>query len=145
MVGLYETAVDFLTRVEVETGVTIPAKIIASTATIRRAREQIRQLYNRDLAIFPPSGLSSKDSFFAKEQEIKEDDDKTAGRLYVGLNAPGSSTKTLLVRVYAALLAAGEAEITRDHEAADPYATIVGYFNSLRALGGGSSSGGRRH
>ncbi|MFP7411248.1 DISARM system helicase DrmA [Aeromonas veronii] len=136
MVGLYETAVDFLTRVEVETGVTIPAKIIASTATIRRAREQIRQLYNRDLAIFPPSGLSSKDSFFAKEQEIKEDDDKTAGRLYVGLNAPGSSTKTLLVRVYAALLAAGEAEITRDHEAADPYATVVGYFNSLRALGG---------
>ncbi|WP_028884903.1 DISARM system helicase DrmA [Teredinibacter turnerae] len=136
MVGLYETAVDFLTRVEVETGVSIPAKIIASTATIRRAREQIRQLYNRDLAIFPPSGLSSKDSFFAKEQEIKEDDDKTAGRLYVGLNAPGSSTKTLLVRVYAALLAAGEAEITRDHEAADPYATVVGYFNSLRALGG---------
>lgn len=136
MVGLYETAVDFLTRVEVETGVSIPAKIIASTATIRRAREQIRQLYNRDLAIFPPSGLSSKDSFFAKEQEINEDDDKTAGRLYVGLNAPGSSTKTLLVRVYAALLAAGEAEITRDHEAADPYATVVGYFNSLRALGG---------
>ncbi|WP_445358947.1 DISARM system helicase DrmA [Microbulbifer sp. ANSA005] len=136
MVGLYETAVDFLTRVEVETGVTIPAKIIASTATIRRAREQIRQLYNRDLAIFPPSGLSSKDSFFAKEQEIIEDDDRTAGRLYVGLNAPGSSTKTLLVRVYAALLAAGEAEITHDHEAADPYATVVGYFNSLRALGG---------
>lgn len=136
MVGLYETAVDFLTRVEVETGGSIPAKIIASTATIRRAREQIRQLYNRDLAIFPPSGLSSKDSFFAKEQEIKEDDDKTAGRLYVGLNAPGSSTKTLLVRVYAALLAASEAEITRDHEAADPYATVVGYFNSLRALGG---------
>lgn len=136
MVGLYETAVDFLTRVEVETGVSLPAKIIASTATIRRAREQIRQLYNRDLAIFPPSGLSSKDSFFAKEQSIKDDDDKTAGRLYVGLNAPGSSTKTLLVRVYAALLAAGEAEITRDHEAADPYATVVGYFNSLRALGG---------
>ncbi|MCG8094856.1 MAG: DISARM system helicase DrmA [Candidatus Thiodiazotropha endolucinida] len=136
MVGLYETAVDFLTRVEDETGVAIPAKIIASTATIRRAHEQIRQLYNRDLAIFPPSGLSSKDSFFAKEQEIKLEDDKTAGRLYVGLNAPGSSTKTLLVRVYAALLAAGEAEISRDPEAADPYATVVGYFNSLRALGG---------
>jgi hypothetical protein len=136
MVGLYETAVDFLTRVEGETGVPIPAKIIASTATIRRAHHQIRQLYNREARVFPPSGLSSKDSFFAKEQEIKEDDDKSAGRLYVGLNAPGSSTKTLLVRVYAALLAAGEAEITRDHEAADPYATVVGYFNSLRALGG---------
>ncbi|WP_197688520.1 DISARM system helicase DrmA [Burkholderia pseudomallei] len=136
MVGLYETAVDFLARVQVETGVSIPAKIIASTATIRRAHQQIRQLYNREARVFPPSGLSSKDSFFAKEQEMKEDDDKTAGRLYVGMNAPGSSTKTLLVRVYAALLAAGEAEITRDPEAADPYATVVGYFNSLRALGG---------
>ncbi|XAZ07304.1 helicase [Acinetobacter seifertii] len=136
MVGLYETAVDFLTRVEVETGVTVPAKIIASTATIRRAHAQIRQLYNREARIFPPSGLSSKDSFFAKEQDIQEDDDKTAGRLYVGLNAPGSSAKTLLVRVYAALLAAGEAEIMRDHQAADPYGTVVGYFNSLRALGG---------
>jgi len=136
MVGLYETAVDFLTRVEVETGVSVPAKIIASTATIRRAHQQIRQLYNRETRIFPPSGLSSKDSFFAKEQEIKKENDKTAGRLYVGLNAPGSSTKTMLVRVYAALLAAGEAEINNDEVAGDPYATVVGYFNSLRALGG---------
>jgi hypothetical protein len=62
--------------------------------------------------------------------------DSTAGRLYVGVNAPGSSTKTLLVRIYSILLASAEAEIQSDAVAADPYGTLVGYFNSLRALGG---------
>jgi len=136
MVGLYETAIDFLTRVEHESGISIPAKIIASTATIRRAEQQVWQLYNQKLAIFPPSGVSSKDSFFAREVPINATDDKSSGRLYVGLNAPGSSSKTLLVRVYSALLAAGQAELENNSDAADPYATVVGYFNSLRALGG---------
>ena len=139
MVGLYESAIDFLSRARHESGQLVPAKIIASTATIRRAGQQVRQLYNRELAIFPPSGLTSKDSFFAKELEIDSADDSTSGRLYVGLNAPGSSSKTLLVRVYAVLLAAVQAEIDIDPTsaaAADPYATLVGYFNSLRALGG---------
>ena len=136
MVGLYETAIDFLTRVQTETGVSIPAKVIASTATIRRAAHQVWQLYNQKLAIFPPSGLSAKDSFFAREVPVDPKDDRTAGRIYVGVNAPGSSSKTLLVRVYSALLAAGQAEIDNDSASADPYATLVGYFNSLRALGG---------
>jgi hypothetical protein len=52
------------------------------------------------------------------------------------VNAPGSSTKTLLVRVYSILLALAGEEITTDALAADPYGTLVGYFNSLRALGG---------
>ena len=136
MVGLYETAIDFLTRVRHESGLSVPAKVIASTATIRRARQQVRQLYDSDLAIFPPSGLSARDSFFAKELPIDESDDGTAGRIYVGINAPGSSSKTLLVRVYAALLASAQAEIDVAPGPADPYATLVGYFNSLRALGG---------
>lgn len=136
MVGLYETAIDFLSRVRHESGLSVPAKVIASTATIRRARQQVRQLYDRDLVIFPPSGLSACDSFFAKELPINETNDATAGRLYVGVNAPGSSSKTLLVRVYAALLAAAQAEFEVDPDPADPYGTLVGYFNSLRALGG---------
>ena len=136
MVGLYETAIDFLTRVQHESGESIPAKVIASTATIRRARQQVRQLYNQDLRIFPPSGLSARDSFFAREVPIDPADDRSSGRVYVGLNAPGSSSKTLLVRVYSALLAAGQAELDNDANSADPYATLVGYFNSLRALGG---------
>ena len=35
MVGLYETAIDFLSRVEKDSGKTIKSKVIASTATIR--------------------------------------------------------------------------------------------------------------
>jgi hypothetical protein len=137
MVGLYETIVDFATSIQEAGSVRIGAKIISSTATIRRAAQQTHQLYGgRRLSIFPPSGLTASDSFFARELEIDPDRDANAGRLYVGINAPGSSTKTLLVRVYAVLLAAAEAELLSDPVASDPYGTLVGYFNSLRALGG---------
>jgi hypothetical protein len=137
MVGLYETVVAYASsRMGPET-TRIPAKVIASTATIRRAAQQTHQLYGgRKLAIFPPSGLTVRDSFFAREMAISSEDDSAAGRMYIGLNAPGSSTKTLLVRVYAILIAASEAEMRSDVTSADPYGTIVGYFNSLRALGG---------
>jgi hypothetical protein len=133
MVGLYETAVDYACSHLEQGGPTAPAKIIASTATIRRAAQQAHQLYGgRRLTVFPPPGLSAKDSFFARELPIEE----SAGRLYLGINAPGFSTKTLLVRVYAALLALAGTELKNDPNAADPYGTLVGYFNSLRALGG---------
>ena len=136
MVGLYEAAVEYASGVPGPANTRIPAKVIASTATIRRAAQQVRQLYARKLAIFPPSGVSARDSFFARELPIDPNADSSAGRLYVGVNAPGSSTKTLLVRVYSALLANAEAELQTDADAADPYGTLVGYFNSLRALGG---------
>jgi hypothetical protein len=142
MVGLYETAVDFLTRVHKESGVTVQSKVVASTATIRRAAQQVRQLYDRDLQVFPPSALSSKDSFFAREIETHDENgyagDFEAGRLYIGANASGSSSKTLLVRVYAALLHAGLDYLVDPAiaESGDPYGTLVGYFNSMRALGG---------
>jgi Helicase conserved C-terminal domain len=135
LVGLYETAVAALCDRRGQSGL-IPAKIIASTATIRRAPQQMRRLYNHDVAVFPPSGVIAGDSFFAKEQEIQVSNDRTAGRLYVGVNAPGTSQKTLLVRTYAILLAAAQAEIDARPDIADPYATLVGYFSSLRALGG---------
>ncbi len=136
MVGLYETAVDYAATVVTDGPSRIPAKVIASTATIRRAAQQTRQLYARNLAIFPPSGITARDSFFARELPIDPEKDSTAGRLFVGVNAPGSSTKTLLVRVYSILLAMAEDEILSDAAPADPYGTLVGYFNSLRALGG---------
>lgn len=142
MVGLYETAIDFLSRVEKESGVRAPSKVIASTATIRRAAQQIRQLYDRDLAIFPPSGLKANESFFSREIPTHDDEgqaeDNSAGRLYVGVNASGSSSKSLLVRVYAALLHAGLDHLVDPAiaQSGDPYGTLVGYFNSMRALGG---------
>ena len=136
MVGLYEAAVDSAMCLMTDGELRVSAKVIASTATIRRAAQQTRQLYARELEIFPPSGITARDSFFARERPTDPNDDTTAGRLYVGVNAPGSSTKTLLVRVYSILIAMAEAEIHSDPEPGDAYGTLVGYFNSLRALGG---------
>ena len=130
LVGLYETAVDGLASVEVEER--YPPKVVASTATIRQADEQVGSLFNRSLTIFPPPGLDSTDSWFATEI----DPAKEPGRLYLGVFAPGKSVKTALVRVFATLLS----RAARLHEQAplegDAYMTLVAYFNSLRELGG---------
>lgn len=131
LVGAYETAVDNLASAPVD-GDLLPPKIVASTATIRRADRQVGSLFDRKLQIFPPSGLRSTDSWFGREVSL----DEAPGRLYVGVYAPGKSVKTALVRVYAALLARAQALLARDPDVADPYMTLVGYFNSLRELGG---------
>lgn len=136
LVGLYETAIDALCERQGAKG-PFPAKIVASTATIRRASQQMSRLYTRRrVDVFPPSGTAASNSFFAQERPIDAGNDKSAGRLYVGINAPGTSQKTLLVRTYSILLAAAQAEIDLDPKVADPYGTLVGYFSSLRALGG---------
>lgn len=131
MVGLYESAIDTLCSREIN-GKSIGPKIVASTATIRQAKQQIQGLFARDVAIFPGSGLSAGDSFFAVEQPVEQD----PGRVYAGIYAPGKSMKTALVRIYAALLASTEAMDEYTDEQLDPYKTLVGYFNSLRELGG---------
>ena len=138
LVGIYETVIDGLSMREEEEGFVRP-KIVASTATVRRAQSQIRALFDRDADIFPPLGLDSTDSFFAVEERGEP------GRLYVGVFGPGKSIKTTLVRTYAALLSRARLEFDRavavdpngaDVDVADAYMTLVGYFNSLRELGG---------
>lgn len=127
LTGLYETAVDALCT----TPEGIGPKIVASTATIRRAGDQSLGLFARDLRQFPPPGLSINDSYFATTapSSVK------GARLYAGFMAPGSSQSTLLIRAYAALLQHA-LEIPGEDSVRDPYWTLVGYFNSLRVLGG---------
>ncbi|MDR7316058.1 DISARM system helicase DrmA [Brevibacillus nitrificans] len=127
MVGLYETAIDFLCTNE-----SIRPKVVASTATIRRSKEQMLGVFNREVRQFPPSGVDSGDSFFSYEVSREE----KPGRKYVGLFFPGASGKTSLVRVYAALLQTVHEMKQEQNELVDPYWTLVGYFNSLRELGG---------
>lgn len=132
MVGLYEAAIDYLSEREVDGARRVP-KVICSTATVRRAREQIRALFDREMAIFPPRGVDAHDNFFATV------DEKSPGRLYVGVAAPGRALRAVSVRVYATLLAAAQRHFDPTgpaDQAADPYLTLVGYFNSLRELGG---------
>ena len=131
LVGLYETAVDLLSSVTLN-GDRVGPKVIASTATVRRADRQISALFQRRLAVFPPPGLDASDSWFATETPLNAE----PGRLYLGIFAPGKSVKTALVRVYADLLSRAKALLASDAPAADPYMTLVGYFNSLRELGG---------
>ncbi|MFD5753910.1 helicase-related protein [Streptomyces sp. NPDC127044] len=120
LTGLYETAVDALAD---------RPKVIASTATIRRAADQGRHLFARDVRQFPPAGLDARDSWFAVETPREE----KASRRYVGLLAPGTSQSTLLIRTYATLLHRAKQAKTED-EVRDAYWSLVGYFNSLRVL-----------
>jgi hypothetical protein len=131
--GLYEAAIDVLCSRPGSGNKLIRPKVIASTATIRRAEDQVRNLFARDVQLFPPAGLEAGDSFFATAQPLTQQ----PGRCYVGIHAPGRSVKTALVRVYAILLqVAGEYLATHGSNVADAYTTLVGYFNSLRELGG---------
>ncbi len=120
LAGLYETAID------VAAG---RPKVIASTATIRRAQEQGARLFDREVQQFPPAGLDARDSWFAVEAPRTA----KATRRYVGVLAPATSQATLLIRVYAALLHHA-ARIDGDEVVRDAYWTLVGYFNSLRLL-----------
>ena len=139
MAGLYEIAVDRLASRE-EAGKRIGPKVIASTATIRRAEAQVRALFGRSAVyVFPPPGPDRRDSFFARTVSQSEKEPRT----YVGLSAQGRSLKVLLLRTYLALLGAswrlfeeaGGAALGEKNPA-DPYMTLLGYFSSLRELGG---------
>src|SRR5262249_49357206 len=132
LVGLYETAIDKLCSWEVG-GKKVRPKVVASTATIRRAGDQVHGLFLRKLNIFPPTGLEITDSFFSLQRKSSE---KTPGRKYIGVCAPGRRLKAALIRVYIALLSAGQVLFEKYGLGADPWMTLVGYFNSLRELGG---------
>lgn len=132
MVGHYETMIHELCITRTKS-TEIHPKIIASTATISRAKEQCRALYARgpeNVFQFPPSGLVAGDSFFAKE------DKELNGRRYVGILATASSSDTTTaIRLFSSLLfGAKELQVNAEKER-DPYWTNIGYFNSIRELG----------
>src|SRR5262249_40136756 len=123
----YETAIEALCCAKGEDA----PKIIASTATISRANEQIHALYNgRSSFLFPPQGLEVGSSFFAQEDNTKP------GRGYLGVFASAvPSHVTAQIRVVSALLQSIRSTSTDDHTLMDPYWTLMVYFNSIRELG----------
>lgn len=131
MVGLYETAIDNLCAWQIGDK-TVRPKVIASTATVRKAGDQVKNVFLRQVTVFPPHGVDVEDNYFSKQTDVS----KKPGRLYLGVCAPGSSKPAMLIRIYVALLTAGQALFDRFGEQADPYMTLVGYFNALRELGG---------
>ena len=132
MVGLYETAVDGLSSMK-----GIKPKVIASTATIRRAKEQCSVLYNREVVQFPAPGIDAEDSFFAKEDVIDYSAGKY-GRKYVGIMPSGRTKAMTEIRSMAALLQKAYTMELPD-EVKDKLWTLTVYFNSLKDLGKAST------
>jgi len=134
LVGLYETAIDQLCTWKVD-GREVRPKVVASTATVKNAGAQIYKLFLRRVNVFPPHGLDVRDNFFAV---LREPDNEHPGRLYLGICAPGRRVKAALIRVYTAFLCAAQAMFEKEGlgTAVDPWMTLVGYFNSIRELGG---------
>ena len=128
MTGIYEAAITQICESKGR-----PAKIIASTATIRNASKQILGLYGRDYNQFPPQGLTSDDSFFAVEAGVEE----KPARFYAGVMGVGTTITTTLIRLYAAWLFASRYLIDSgfSENVIDNYWTLTGYFNSIRELG----------
>jgi hypothetical protein len=138
MVGLYESAIEALCVREVD-GRAVRPKIVASTATARRAQDQIQALFARGITqVFPAPGPDRRNSFFARTVPSGQ----VPARLYLGIAAQGRNPKVVMRRAWLALMGAAE-RAYRDcgghkNEAnpADPYMTVLGYFNALRELGG---------
>ena len=136
MVGLYETVVEKLCTDARNNSQPVKPKIISSTATTRASSRQILDLYARESAfIFPPSGIDSDDSFFARYDREKNGKRKP-GRMYIGINPKNyTSPLTTQVRCFSVIMAA--TNLLEHDERKDPWWTLLLFFNSLRELGGG--------
>lgn len=132
-VGLFETAVETLASWERPDGTPVRPLIVASTATVRNAQGQVKGLYGRQVAMFPPQVLDVADTYFSQEVPIDRDN---PGRRYVGVCAQGVRLSSAEIRVSEVLLSSGQLLIDRAGPAADPYMTLVGYFSATRELAG---------
>jgi hypothetical protein len=132
-VGLFEVAVETLASWDTDEGRPVRPLIVASTATVRRAEEQVRGLYGRRVEVFPPQVLDVADTYFSTELPVGPD---SPGRRYVGVSAQGIRMSTAEIRLAEVLLLGGQLLFDSFEEAADPYMTLVGYFNATRELAG---------
>jgi hypothetical protein len=123
LAGLYEVAIDKLFYSPWG-----KPKIIGSTATIRRASEQVQALFDRTTCQFPPQAIDADDSGFAVKNE------NAPGRIYAAVTTAGRSAKFALQALCASLLQSAKCGVMETER--DPYWTLVGYFNSIRELGG---------
>ena len=133
MTGLYELLIEELCT-DRRNNQNIKPKIICATATIRGYKEQIKGVYAREKTyLFPSSGLTHDDSFFARTH-VDKNGNPSRGRKYVGITSNMVGLQTLQVKVYSTLLQK-VTEFESDKER-DPYWTLLSFYNSIRELGG---------
>lgn len=132
--GAYETLIENMCTYKLGDGIIRP-KYVVSTATIKNADDQVRCLYGRKaMTQFPANGFEIGDSFFIKEVPVSNN----PFRKYVGICANGQSVITTTLRLYAIILQTAF-DLSKQEEYKDfidPYYSLVGYFNSIRELGG---------
>ncbi|HEX7165109.1 MAG TPA: helicase-related protein, partial [Trebonia sp.] len=135
-VGLFEAAVDELCGWPYGTDsqqTRVGPKIVASTATTKRAAAQVQALFARNLNVFPPPVTDIEDTFFSRQVQVTAG---TPGRRYLGICAHGVRLKSAEIRLAEILLLAGQTLFDKYGDKADPYQTVVGYFNATRELAG---------
>ncbi|NDB94666.1 MAG: hypothetical protein EBZ78_00630 [Verrucomicrobia bacterium] len=133
MYALYEGIFERLCSFE-KNGTWIRPKLIASTATIRGAAEQVLSLYARSSTqLFPGPGLMMGDSFFGKYARDASGKFRH-GRLYLGIHANDyGSVLTTQVRAFSSALFR---PFLFDAGRRDPWWTLLVFYNSIRELGG---------
>ena len=159
MVGMYETLVQELCTdhglgdypfhpQEGDERSSIPPKIVASSATITRASNQVKGLYGKTgenaLQIFPPQGLDIGETWFSQVDRDHMAGEHahlhTKGRWYVGL-CPSISGLSAVYRSYGTVLAKhrqlanGAYPNDGRAKALDYYHTLIGFYNSIKELG----------
>ncbi|MCP4391390.1 MAG: helicase [Gammaproteobacteria bacterium] len=127
--GLYEAAIDTVLQLR-----GVYPKYIASTATIRMADQQVKRLYGREVAVFPPPGLNCDDAYFARTVPLEQ----RPGRIYIGYLAPMLNRQQCLAPLGAALLLAPHVLFESEQDARellDAWWTQVVYHGSLKGVG----------
>lgn len=128
--GLYEAMVNGIIKKQGGN-----PKYIASTATISNATKQVDLLFSKDLFQFPPHGLEISDNFFVRDYKSDEVwNESHAGRVYFGFYAPAKGPMTPQVRLWARMSKVSSDNINDKN--IKNYWTTVGYFNSIKELGG---------
>ena len=124
--GAYETAFDLMFQAQ-----GYKSKVIGSTATIRKAPEQVMALFNRTAFQFPPPAIDHNNFGFT----VRDERPDAMGRRHVGITTAGRSTKFTLQAVSGSLLQTASGAYGTNVRR-DAYWTLVAYFGSLRELGG---------
>jgi len=133
--GMYEILIDSIFEKNLNNKL-VKSKIIASTATISRSENQIRSLYARRSALFPPQTNQIENNFFAIEDKESE------GRKYVGLFCSSSTSPQITMsKIVSSILISGKIleKNTDKAKIFDPYWTQLIYFNSIRELMAGAT------
>jgi len=131
IVGLYEVGIESALALR-----HVYPKYIASTATIKNAKTQVKLLYGRKMAMFPPSGYSHDDSYFAKAVPTSQQD----GRLYVGYLAYNRSRSKSIEPLAGLTLAAPQIFYHDRKDYMDAWWTQMVYHGSLKGVGNSLSA-----